>query len=236
MAELLVDAETGIPLPLVAGDIDAPAPIPFDWTVDLTNRAAFEHLCNVVADPPLEFNVLRTIPASLKVSPDPFEDHSPDSDSPIVFLPQDLDVRSLPQVDTDTQARATKIELFGAELQTVSGRPFTITATADVPGPGRFGVTRTKKVHIPTVDHVNYAQSRADDLAQQEAAPPLSLTAEINEFDEETAEMLGVSWRPPFDVGDWVYAYKPEAGLRGGDDTATTIEGETVFPRRMRVL
>ncbi len=242
--DLLVDPETGNPLSIVAGTIDASTPIPYDWSpVDLTHLAAMVHLCDVVADPPLEFQLTPTIPAALDLGPsaDVFTDHAPDSATPVVFLPGDLDVVALPRVESNVEARPTHIKLLGAELQTVTGKPFLITATAQVPGPVQLGannlpITRTKRVNLPTVDHIGYAQARADDLARQEAEPPFSLTVVVNEFDEETADTLGEDHRPPYKVGDWVYGFKPEAGLIGPAASATNIEGETVFPRRLRVL
>ncbi len=242
-AELLVDPITGDPLPLVAGTIDASDPIPYDWTVEhMAYRAIWEHLCNVVASPPLEFKVNPTNPASIDLSQNPFTDHAPDSETPVVFRPQDIDVVSLPKIETNTEQRATEIVVIGAELATVSGRPFLVTATAQVPKPpgyvasASWSAPRTKRVNVANADHVGYAQAVADDLAAREAQPPLSMTVTVNELDDEDAAALGLDPRPPYAVGDWVYTYKPEAGLVGGPEHATTIEGETVFPRRDRVL
>ncbi len=242
-AELLTDPQTGAPLSVLPGIFDADQVIPYDWTArNLTDRAALHHLVDVVAAPSLEFKINAALPPTMDLSPFPFVDHAPGSDSPVVYRPRDLDVISLPRIESNTETRADVIEVIGAELQTVSGRPFLVTARALVPGASERGIDnqpralRTKQVHLGTVEHVGYAQARADALAAQEAEPPLSVTAVLNEIDDDLADELGVDARPPTDVGDYVYAWDPANGLRGGPEYATTISGEVVFPRRVRLL
>lgn len=233
VADLLTDPETGLPLSLSAGTINAPAVIPYDWVIqNQTNRAALDHLCAVVYDGGLEYRVNATAPATIDVAPsaDLFTDHSPDSDSPITLLPEDIDVVDLDDPEVDVSERATVIRLFGAERQTVSGRPFLITADAEVPGAVEYdyngrAIVRVKPVSDGTVDHHGYAQAYADDLALRESEPALNLSAKLS----------GRDTRPPFSVGDWLYVYHPEAGLEDPDNVQE-IEGLTVFPRRVRVL
>ncbi len=233
VAQLLTDPETGLPLSLAAGTVNAPAVIPSDWVIqNQTNRAALDHLCNVVYDGGLEYRVNATTPPTIDVAPSAvlFADHSPDSATPITLVPEDIDVQDLSDPEVDVSERATVIRLFGAERQTVSGRPFLITANAEVPGTTEYDyndrpIVRSKPVNDGTVDHHGYAQSYADDLALRESEPALNLNAKLS----------GRDTRPAFDVGDWLYVYHPEAGLQ--DTTyVDEIDGQVVFPRRVRVL
>ncbi len=80
-------------------------------------------------------------------------------------------------------------------------------------------------VSAGTVDHFGYARALAEDLAAKEAEPALTLTLALS----------GNDTRPDLRVGDWVYVFHPEAGLQ--DTTYTDeVNGQTVFPRRVRVL
>lgn len=242
LADILTHPDTGDPLSILPGTIDAPDPIPYDWIARNMHRfAQLNHLCTVVAAPPLEYKINAALPPTMDASPFPFVDHAPGGPSPVVYRPQDIDVQTLPRVETNTEGRATEIELIGAELESLSGQKYFVTATAQVPGSterdlGNRPIRRTKQVQISTVDHDGYAIARAEELARLEAEPPLSVTATLNELDDDTATELGEDPRPPVGVGDYVYPWKPEAGLKGGPEYATTIKGETVFPRRMRVL
>ena len=232
-ADLLTDPETGLPLSIVAGTISAPDVIPYDIEfVNRTNRDAADHVCAVVYDGGLEYRVNATAPATIDVAPsaDLFTDHGPGSATPITLLPEDIDVQELDDPEVDVSERATVIRLFGAERQTVSGRPFLITADAEVPGNTEYDwngnpIVRVKPVNDGTVDHHGYAQAFATDLALRESEPALNLNVKLS----------GKDTRPPFDVGSWLYVYHPEAGLKD-DDNPQEIEGQTVFPRRVRVL
>ncbi len=233
VGDLLTDPETGDPLSITAGTINAPDVIPYDWVIqNQTNRAALDHLCSVVYDGGLEYRVNATAPPTIDVAPstDLFTDHGPDSLSPITLLPEDIDVGDLDDPEVDVAERATVIRLFGAERATVSGRPFLITADAHVPGAVEYDyndrpIVRVKPVSDGTVDHHGYAQAYATDLALRESEPALNLNVKLS----------GRDTRPPFDVGDWLYVYHPEAGLQDPGNV-DEIEGQTVFPRRVRVL
>ena len=230
VSDLLQDPETGEQLSLIPGLV-AVGIIPYDWHVlNLTNRDALQHLCDVVSDPPLEFKIDLLRALHVAEATDIFTDHHKDSLTPIAFLSDDMDVTDLSSATSNVEERATVVKVYGAERETVSGRPYQITAEAAVDGTpekdwNNRDIRRVKPVHDGTVDHQGYAQALADDIATKEAIPAISLNAVIS----------GLSTRPNFEVGDWVYAYKPEAGLI--DETNPwPIEGETVFPRKVRVL
>ncbi len=238
VADLLSDAATGLPLSLSAGTITCPETIPYDWRqLELDNRSALDHFCSVVSDPVREYRVTATDPPALDVGTqaDVF------TVRPLAeaLLEEDLDVLDIRAPEVTVEARATQIRVIGAERRTVSGATSLITATADVPGAAEVDyngnpVRRVRVVSDGTVDHRAFAQALADDLASQEADPPLSVQARLNELDAATAATLGVTARPALDVGDTIYAYKPSAGLVGTD--AVVIRGRTVRPRAVRAL
>ena len=112
----------------------------------------------------------------------------------------------------------------------MSGRPILITATQPVPVPVEYDqnnrpINRRRNVSSGTVDHFGYASGLAYDIAEQEAEPPLSLSVKLS-GDRTRADC------PP---GDWIYVYHPEAGLES-PDYPTTIKGQAVLPRRVRVF
>lgn len=229
VADLLEHPQTGLPLAIEAGTITAPAVIPYDVVIqNRTNRDTLDYLCNVVADPQLEYRVLPTDPPTIDVGPASvvFSTHSPAD----ALLPGDLDVEELSDPVTDIADRPTEVTVLGAELEKVSGGTFLVTATAQVPGTIRYdlngnAIVRTKQVSDGTVDHVGYAQALADDLAAREAEPPLVLTAKLSGKDTRADS-------PP---GDTVHAYHPESGVEDTDVTEV-IEGQVVNPRAVRVL
>jgi len=229
VAAILTNPTTGAPLGLTAGTITAPNPIPYDWRViRTTRRDELDHLCAVVSEPVLEYKVNATNPPTLSVGPASvvFATH-PLAEA---ILPTDREVESLSNPVTDTSDRPTEIVVVGNDRQTVSGRPIPITATAAVPGPvrrdlGNRPVTRTETVVRTTVDHRQYAQALADDLALQAAEPALALSLKLS----------GTTARADAPPGDTVYAYHPESGLQDTANTVT-IAGRTVYPRAVRVL
>lgn len=229
-----------------AGDIDCPETIPADWHIaNLTNRAALDHYANVVSDPPREYRVTATDPPLLdcKERSALFVDHHPDSDSPVVLVDahiKDPDVEEMDPPEVDVTDRPSEIKLIGTERALVSGGTTLIAATASVPGGterdyNNRPMVRTEIVSAGTVDHEGYARALASDLADQAADPPLAVTVTLNEIDDDTADLLGIDARPSYDVGDWIYAVKPTAGLED-PNYSTMVAGSEVFPRRVRVL
>lgn len=218
-------------LPLTVGAVNCPEVIPYDWhVVNMTRRQALEHYCNVVSDPPREYRVNPDRSVDVGTAQAVNVDHAPASANPIVLLPEDIDVGDLPVIEADVEERATHIKVVGAKRTRQDGFAYLVSATAAVPGTPEYDwngalIRRTRIVSDGTVDHIGYAQALADDLAAQEAEPALSVEATLT----------GVNTRPAFREGGWIYVYDPEAGLEDVDNV-TTIDGRTVFPRRVRVL
>lgn len=227
--QLLTHPTLGQPMSVIAGTISCPETIPYDWRLlNMTARDALDHYCNVVSDPVREYRVNpnRTVDVGSNV----FADWIPDGPSPVILLPEDIDVEALQNPETDATDRATQVRVIGATRTTVSGKRMVIETLAMVPGAAELDwnhtlVNRTKVVSDGTVDHFGYAQALADDLALKEATPPLALSATLT----------GLNTRPAFGVGDWIYVYDPDAGLED-TDYATEVDGQPVFPRRVRVL
>jgi hypothetical protein len=241
VAQLLTDPTTSLPLSIVGGTVNCPEVIPYDWTlVNLTDRAALDHYCTVVSDPPREYRVNPDRTIDVGTAETVFTDHTIDGTSPVVLLATDIDVDPLPAVSADSELRATEVQVIGAEMATVSGGTVLITATAQVPGTPEVDwngntIRRTRPVSDGTVDHIGYAQALAADLAEKEATPALSVAVKLSVLSTATAIALGFNPRPVVKAGEWLYVYHPQAGL-SDPDNATTIEGRTVYPRRVRAF
>lgn len=231
---LLTNQTTGAALPIAVGTVIDPGVIPMDWRVLLTfNRDAWAHFNSAIASPGGEWRI--NIDGTLDWAPygSLFVDHHPDSSSPVVLVQRDLDVKDIGGVEADVEARATDILVLGADVPTGGGRSMLITATAVVAGTSGLA-QRTKVISDATIDSRLYAQAVADDEAERQALPPLSVTATLNEIDPADAATLGIPARPDFATGDTIYVYHPEALLE--DRTVETeVAGETVWPRPMRV-
>lgn len=231
--DLLHDPDTGLPLTIAPGTIDCPEVIPEDWEViNQTNHQGLLQYCNVISDPPREFDVTPTLPPLLNVgvAAAVFDDHGPASATPMVLRAEDVDVAKVPPSQRDVTERATEVRLAGNERPTVNGRPHLITASAQVPRTPQLDwnqnpVRRTKNVSDGTVDHQGYAQALANDLAARELET-VGLT---------TFTLTGVNSRPPCKVGDWIYVHNPQAGMEDPENPMD-VNGETIFPQRLRVL
>lgn len=228
---LLKDPDTNAQLPILAGNLHNPEVIPYDWWIrNLTNRAALDHYHNVVADPPREYRL--DTDRTLDSGPPEviFNDHTPTGANSVVLLTDDIDVAPLPSVEVNVEERVTKIRLLGAERRSTTGERILLQTSAAVAGSNERDwnnqpVNRTRLVSDSTVDHIRYAQAVADDLAAKEAEPALALEATLT----------GTDRVDNFNVGDWIYVYKPESGIEDLSNPVI-IEGEAVFPRRVRVL
>lgn len=234
VAATLVNPQTGLPLSIGAGTINCPETIPYDWRqINLTNRAALDHYCTVVSLPSREYRITASNPPLLDVAT--VAELWPDPGPSAAFLPDDIDVEEIAPPATDIAGRATEIELIGNEVPLLSGQTRLITASAQVPGPTEYDlngnpIVRRKPVTDGTIDHIGYAQARADDLADQEANPAWAVKVVLSGTDE-----YGVDRAKLIQAGETLYLYKPDAGIV---DTANEamINGVEVFPRRGRVL
>lgn len=226
VADLLNHPQTGLPMSIEAGAISCPETIPYDWRqILLTNRAALDHFCTVVSIPTREYRMTASLPPLMDVAEASVLWSDPGIAS--VYLADDLKVLELSPPSTDLADRPTEIRLIGNEVPLLSGKTRLITATAQVPGPVELDlqgnpVVRTLPVNDGTVDHQGYAVARAEDLADEAADPTWAAKVVIT----GSADRL--------QAGETVYLYKPDAGLVGLD--SVVIEGQTVYPKRGRVL
>lgn len=240
---ILTNQDTAAPLPITLGSVVDPGVIPYDqhW-LNMFNRDALAHFCDVVASPWGEWYIDNADALHWAPAGSLFDDHHPDSATPVIFLPRDLDVvpDGISGVLSDVESRATDIEVIGADVPTGGGRSMLIKAAATVPGDPEYDlnghlIQRWRQVIDGSIDHRLFAQAVADDEALRESRPAISLTAKLNELDAATATALGITERPPFATGDTVYVYHPAAGLRH-EDYETEVAGETVWPRPVQVL
>lgn len=229
LSQIIANPDTGGSLSVVPGTIDSPSVIPYDWQIrNMTVRDALNHFCTVIAEPRLDWRInypTRTLDAAPADAL--FTDHDPTSASPIVFLESDIDVLDPPDMEHDGEEAVDEIVLLGAERTSSDGSTSTITArvtvaTGEVDWNGAMA-NRTRVVSDTAVDHIGYATKRAEDLAEESLVPAESVTLALAGTDR------------PFDVGDWIYVYGPEAGLVDLTNPMT-IDGETVYPKRERVL
>ena len=231
--DLLNDPATGLPLAVGAGTITCPDVIPEDWEITHQhNRQALDTLCDVVYSPPLEHHVNVSVPPTIDVGPPEvvFDDHHKDAATPFILASTDVDVGKLPPSRIDMTERADEVMVAGTERQTVNGRPTLITASAQVGTTPQVDwnqnpIHRTRNVSEATVDHRGYAQALADDLAEEEADPPVTLTFTL----------YGAGTRPAAKVGDWIYLDHPDAGFHDPANPVN-VDGQTVFPQRTRIL
>ncbi len=226
IADLLVHPYTGLPVGIVAGTVNCPEVIPFDWRqIKMTLLAALAHYVDVISEPVREFRINPAIPPTIDVSTSPFVVR------PIVLMPHDLDVEEVIDPTVDVTNRATVIEVIGAEVQTLSGQPLLITATAEVPGDverdiNNNPIVRTRPVSDATIDTFGYARAYASDQALREAFPGMVVDATLTGTPYQ---------RGPYDVGDWLEVFKPESNIHDLTNPKT-VEGVPAFPKVLRVV
>lgn len=226
VADLFIHPTTGLPMSIEAGTISCPETIPYDWRqILLTNRAALDQFCSVVSIPTREYRVTAALPPLLDVAETSVL--WPDPGLASAYLADDLKVLELSPPSTDVADRPTDIRLIGNEVPLLSGQTRLITATAPVPGPVELDlqgnpVVRTSIVNDATVDHQGYAVARAEDLAAEAADPTWAAKVVITGSGDR------------LQAGETIYIFKPDAGLVGL--VGVSIEGQTVFPKRGRVL
>lgn len=231
--ELLKEPDTGAALSLGVGTISGSEILPADWRIrNRTLRACLNHLCTVIA-PGYEYRVIHST-RTLDLGPPEivFVDHAPGTAAAVVLVPRDLDVAAIPGVAKNTEEKVNNIRLVGGTRESSTGLPSEIVATASLNTPVELDwdgrpIRRTRVVEDSTVDHLTYANARVAGLAADEANEPYSIEVTLR----------GRNTRPDVKPGEWVYVYHPEAGLvdRSGA-YETEVDGEPVFPKRVRVL
>lgn len=216
---------------LLPGTIIGTDTILYDWRIRyLIARDALLHLSRAgVCSPVREYRV------RLNADGDPVLDWGTAdeifAERNLLYAGEDLVFPEAPTVRRSWHERLARVLVVGAERQLPDGRRVLITGEASN-GDGEaldwFGepVSFTRIIEDSTVDHVAYANARAreeaDKVAEQREAIRLQLA----------------DWRvlDDFDVGDWIQAYKPEAGLEDLSNPMDDAAGRTVFPKTVRVL
>jgi hypothetical protein len=223
--DLLKHPDSGLAL-LAEGAItgaDYPA---YDWrVVQMTNGQALAHLSRGgVATPVREYRVHPDGKVDWGTAAQIFADRAQ-----AVFAGKSLIVLDPPDVEANAEGQVEKVRVIGAERRKPNGDHTNIEgeATNAAVGTDFFGrpVARTRVVQDGQVDHPGYAAALARDLADQASTSPDFARLTISDWSAEQR----------FDVGDWVYPYKPEAGLADPLNERTTAKGEVVFPARRRV-
>lgn len=229
--DLLRDPDTGDYL-IPPGTIHESGIIEFDWRIrNLNNREALRHLSrNGLVEPAREW----------KVNPDPsldwgtadeiFTDHAPGTDDELVLTDRNVEVRSTPTKTEDASERVTDLKLIGADRTPVGRQKQIITGTAHAdPGAAAdwYGnpLKRTRIVEDSTVETQDYAAGRAAIELAKNGAPA------------ESTKLALADWSTvgPFDVGDTIYLYVPDAELVDYDNPVDH-EGDTVWPVAKRVI
>lgn len=148
----------------------------------------------------------------------------------IVLAPGDLELLDEPTVEQDVEDRVTDVIVIGAERQLADGRRVTVIGYAsNEPGPDDLDfygrpIRRTRVIEDPTVDHKVYGDALARWHLDQANA-----LSEVVQFGLADWRAVG-----PFNTGDWIYPWLPEAELEG--DNAVEHRGRTIWPKRVRAL
>lgn len=224
--DLLLHPDTGLPL-LTAGAIDAPETIAYDYTIrNQTNRTVLKHLLQTLATPPKEYRIRPDGTLDVDIPESLFTVRE------LVLFPQDANLLDDPsaEFEHDSEDFVTRVVLLGADRRLGDGRTAAIESSADNPTLGYTNlqgdpIAFTYVEEDGQVDHIGFAAARArydaDRLAEPAPVLPLRLA----------------DWRAValFDVGDWIQAWLPDAGLEDLTNPVT-IDGRTGYPIQQRVL
>jgi hypothetical protein len=228
---LLLDPDTGEEMSVRAGNITASGVIPADWEViNRPTREAMREFATTVASPPLEW--WTDVDGRQHWGPveSLFVDHMPGTEDEFVVLARDLYVRDLTPPRDDAENRASKVKLIGSERPKVSGGTSKLTAIAVDATAGRDlngrPINRTLLVEDSGLDLQAPADARAATVLAENRQPTRTVEVVLSE----------TRTYPPTRPGNWIYPWKPSAGLvdRAGIPVETS-EG-VVFPKRMRIL
>lgn len=147
-----------------------------------------------------------------------------------VLKPSDVYLLDAPVVEQSAENAVQRVKVIGSGSETVGRRKSVIESTATNDPAGKVDYygnpwTRTRIVSDATVDHITYATS----LAEYEAGR--------NAENRQSVRLRLADWTAlaKFNLGDWIYAYVPEAGLVDFDNEMN-IDGEVIWPARKRVI
>lgn len=132
-------------------------------------------------------------------------------------------------VDENTENQVERVVVIGATKADAKGRPVQIIGVAsNAPTDNDWRtnpITRTLVVTDSSAETVAYANSLARYHLDRAAVSVVNVSANLANWEALSS----------FDVGDWVWPENRDAGLE--DDTgAVELGGETIFPKRERVV
>lgn len=149
----------------------------------------------------------------------------------LVLVDNDLLLTTPPTVTRSAEAWVSRIRVIGADRKTVSGGSMPLVAEAEVANsrvlrdPVGNLLERVQVVQDSSIDHPGFAASYASYLAERAASRNEAISAVLSD------------WRATgqFDVGDWVFCYKPDAGI---EDLANeqAYRGRTIYPKKLRAV
>lgn len=225
--ELLVHPDTG-DLLTTPGSIVGTDFLEYDWAINnLSNREALRLLSRSgLAVPLREWRWNPDNSVDWDVAEELFADRVT-----MIFTDNQFHVTTPPSVRQTVETKLTDLKVIGQERTTLSGKNRTIQGSASRP-PGDsvdwFGnpLSRKRIVEDSSIDHDAFADAFAD------------YGLEANQEQEASTGVTLANWRAfgDFEVGDWVYLYKPEAGLQDLANQRTLPDGRIVFPVQKRVL
>lgn len=206
-----------------------------DWYAhNLTNRTALLKLLQGGRlSPPREFFIDADNKIHVGLPEELFEDRAPQDDGTgFVFIEPDLLLLSRLEVKASVEDYLTRVKVIGQALQRKPPLPDAYikgSASTTIPGARDWNnnpVLRTRLVEDSSITFAAAANARAADELDAASAGGQSLSLELSEWS---------AWGT-FDVGDWLYVYKPEALLQDLGNPMNDRSGRRVYPARKRCL
>ncbi len=218
------DPETGAYL-VTPGTIEDTA-VPYDLRYrNMTCRSVLKPFSRSVMQPAREWRVSAENVLDWGLPEALFTDRTG-----FILRPSDVELLEAPALEESAETSVQKVKVLGAGRQAVGGRKQILEATATNSAAGKvnyFGDAWNRKriVSDATIDHIDYAKSLARFEADKDATPRQSTRLRL-------ADWTALA---KFNLGDWIYVYKPEAGLVDYSNERN-IDGEVVWPKRVRVI
>jgi hypothetical protein len=224
VGDLLEHPRTGLPI-ATAGTINGPDPIPFDRHIrNMTNRELLVQFSRADMAPPREWRVRPDNVLDWDLPENLYEVRSD-----FILRRHELIVLAEPDAERSSERQLTDVKVIGAERRRPDGQTVQVVGSASNDPGGItdwFGnpLSRERVVEDSTVDHVDYANAWARYVADQNVQ-------------RDNLKYRLADWRAVgrFDLGDWINAEKPEAGLIDLTNEQE-IDGEVVYPVKKRAV
>jgi len=226
--DCLTNPVAGTPI-LTIGRVYGDQAILYDIRVkNQTNKALLDHLCKSgLVLPQREYRANPDLTLDWGRDVELFADRTD-----MVLAPNDFHLLADPAVEQSNEERVNRVKFLGADRQAVNGIKAPLTAEAYntlTDAVDAFGqpLERVLLSQDSSIDQLPVAVSYAAYQAERNNQPAQAIQVQL------------ADWRAwgRFNVGDWIYLYKPEAGLEDLTRPETTLgDGRVVFPARKRVL